>query len=251
MDYLDAAAACRAAAPWETLRFLKEIRVEVGWEAIEGCAPVQFPILRLLEGANGGFHAFSSQTDAAAFLKGGLGAVTDVVMKVTWEPRRGGAAGEVRPKVAVIAPGVAEDGAVGTLACPPTPSEEVWATLVLCSLEGLAREVGLESGAGSDASPPDIWAVHLSHPVTLRNEVKVRAGDLRATVIGTVTLTGLPAATGVAPGASFSSKSKRQWEQQSGRSKGGDATEALQSARSYSTVASEGSVAPREVCACE
>lgn len=183
MDAFDAAAVCTAASPWDSLRAtFHELRVEVNWDAIPQCPLVQFPVVKLLPSAPGLF-AFVSPADDAAHTKGGLGAVTDVVMKISWEPRRGGG-GERVLRVVVIAPGVGDDGAVGTLACPPTPSEEVWATLTLLALPKLAAEAGY---TGDTA--PDIWS---GSPLRVSCEATVKVPDLRTTLSGTVTVSGTP-----------------------------------------------------------
>ena len=211
MDLFDAAAACRTAAPWDTLRLFDRINIDVGWEAIDGCAPAQFPVLRPFDNSGAGFYAFASLSDAAAFAKGGLGAVTDVVMKVSWESRRGGPPGDARVKAVVIAPGVGDDGAVGTLACPPMPNEEVWATVVLAVLPLLAREAAMASGIGPDGSSTDIWA-SLDTDVAVCETLPIRAGDIRATVNVTVKVTGSPKRRGGGKAAASVSTSTRKAE---------------------------------------
>ena len=183
MDWLDAA----TAQPWDTLACFEELHIEVEWPNTAGCDVVQFPVARLLPGS--GLLGFATSSDAACFSKGGLGAVTDVVMKISWEPRRGGGSSETRPRVAVIAPGIADDGAFGTLACPPTPSEEMWAALALHVLPILAQEARY-GGVGAPAEAADIWATVGN--VQARAEADVRLQDLASIIKGTISISGIP-----------------------------------------------------------
>lgn len=156
MDYLDAADEVAAAAPWAILKAFSEIQVNVTWPVTDGCPAVPFPLVRLPRDDSPGLFGFASASDANSWARGDTKSINDDVIRVSWEEKRAG--GGKRPRIAVIAPSLGEDGSPGTLACPPTPSEEAWATGVLWALPRLAREAAVAAGAGVD-DPTDIWAV--------------------------------------------------------------------------------------------